>query len=345
MADISKHINLEPGIAGFFLPEGDSQYDILVETVSCALCYNGFTVRKFKPPTPQLANVVAIRRINLCNLDKNAYCYASLDYFRHPDESLLKSVDKFVHEALKVIDPVQGDIELEPLYIQDFICRCASSLSFQENTIKESRRVDECLPVSQQSSEGRIFREEETTVLESEQSSEEILKSIEKLVQSYVLKEHSTARISEIIESFKNRIVVTTQKPSRIEVSENLNICLPDFDGMELNFTPKMRAVYCLFLRHPDGIYLKSLNDYLHEMTDLLLKASKGKYGMDQTTAKMLCDPDDGDFRDMYSMISKINRVIGNQIQEFSGLTDLYRITGRRSERYKIEIAPRATFR
>ncbi len=80
-------------------------------------------------------------------------------------------------------------------------------------------------------------------------------------------------------------------------------------------------------------------------MTDLLFKASKGKYGMDQTTAKMLCDPDDGDLRDMYSMISKINRVIGNQIQEFSGLTDIYRITGRRSERYKIGIAPRTTFR
>ena len=46
----------------------------------------------------------------------------------------------------------------------------------------------------------------------------------------------------------------------------------------------------------------------------------------------------------MNQMISKINRIIKAQILPMSGMDMLYRITGERGEKYKIEMAEQTTF-
>ena len=56
---------------------------------------------------------------------------------------------------------------------------------------------------------------------------------------------------------------------SRLVVTENYRIILPDYEGAEVRLEPLHKAVYLLFLRHPEGIRFKELPDYREELADI----------------------------------------------------------------------------
>ena len=62
-----------------------------------------------------------------------------------------------------------------------------------------------------------------------------------------------------------NRMFQPTQMLSRMEIRNN-RIFLPDYNDMEIKMTPMVKAVYFLFLRHPEGIVFKNLPDYRNEL-------------------------------------------------------------------------------
>lgn len=54
-------------------------------------------------------------------------------------------------------------------------------------------------------------------------------------------------------------------KPSRLEITPNIyKVLLPDF-GTEIRFTTQAKALYILFLNHPEGIRMKEIADYKEE--------------------------------------------------------------------------------
>ncbi len=56
---------------------------------------------------------------------------------------------------------------------------------------------------------------------------------------------------------FLQRLIVPRPKLSRLIVTEDLRIVLPDYQNMEIEMEPLVKAVYLLFLRHPEGIMYK----------------------------------------------------------------------------------------
>ena len=58
-------------------------------------------------------------------------------------------------------------------------------------------------------------------------------------------------------------------KLSPLHITSDHRILLPDFDNMEIKMEPLDKAVYFLFLRHPDGIILKHIADYREELAQL----------------------------------------------------------------------------
>lgn len=52
---------------------------------------------------------------------------------------------------------------------------------------------------------------------------------------------------------------------SRMEITENGEILLSDY-GMKIDFSLPLKAIYFLFLRHPEGIVLGNLADYIDEL-------------------------------------------------------------------------------
>ena len=61
-------------------------------------------------------------------------------------------------------------------------------------------------------------------------------------------------------------------KPSRMVITSDYRILLPDYQNMEIEMTPLVKAVYMLFLRHPEGIIFKHLPDYQAEVMDIYKK-------------------------------------------------------------------------
>lgn len=62
---------------------------------------------------------------------------------------------------------------------------------------------------------------------------------------------------------------LSTPKPSRLLVTEDFRLLLPDYNNREVKIPELHKAVYFLFLRHVDGIRFKELCDFRDELYDI----------------------------------------------------------------------------
>ena len=81
-------------------------------------------------------------------------------------------------------------------------------------------------------------------------------------------------------------------KYSRVRVSRNASIILEDYGNREIKMDDKTKALYFLFLRHPEGLSIKDLPEHIEELLDLYQSLS----GRDdpqamRKTIENLCDP------------------------------------------------------
>ena len=61
---------------------------------------------------------------------------------------------------------------------------------------------------------------------------------------------------------------------SRLVIDKDFRIFLPDYNNMEIIMSPLPKAVYLLFLKHPEGIVFKQLHDYYPELLDIYKRIS-----------------------------------------------------------------------
>jgi hypothetical protein len=101
----------------------------------------------------------------------------------------------------------------------------------------------------------------------------------------YVQAEYPDMETQRLIAEIENRVALLAQKGigelilqqivakpavvSRMIITRDYRIILPDYNNMEINMTPLVKAVYLLFLRHPEGIILKHLEDYRKELIEI----------------------------------------------------------------------------
>lgn len=69
--------------------------------------------------------------------------------------------------------------------------------------------------------------------------------------------------------SFVMSLLNKEQPLSKLVITKDYRILLPDYDDKEIKLEPLNKAVYLLFLRHPEGILFKSLPDYRQELTEI----------------------------------------------------------------------------
>ena len=70
-----------------------------------------------------------------------------------------------------------------------------------------------------------------------------------------------------IAEYILEQLIHPDNRLSRIVVTKDYRIILPDYNNMEIKMEPLVKAVYLLFLRHSEGIAFKQLPDYREELT------------------------------------------------------------------------------
>lgn len=79
-----------------------------------------------------------------------------------------------------------------------------------------------------------------------------------------------------------------SERLSRLVVTKDYRILLPDYYNLEIKMEPLVKAVYFLFLKHPEGIMFKHLPDYREELTQIYMRMKPN--GMNERTLQSIED-------------------------------------------------------
>ena len=123
-------------------------------------------------------------------------------------------------------------------------------------------------------------------------------------------------------------------KLSHLRITCRKEIILDDFDFREVRMDTLTKAVYLLFLRHPEGIYFKDLTDYKNELYEIYSSIS-GRTDPDAMVQSIdrLTDPYDN------SINEKSARIKMAFVSKFNDeLARWYYIDGRKGEKKRIRL-------
>ena len=138
-------------------------------------------------------------------------------------------------------------------------------------------------------------------------------------------------RQSGVGEIALQRLFKPTQQLSRIHIQYG-RIFLPDYNNMEIKMHPLSKALYMLFLRHPDGIMFSYLPDYRDELLHLYELIS----GRDnrEDIRKSVDDVTDPTRNSINEKCSRIKQAFLRKFDD--SIARNYYITGERGEAKKI---------
>lgn len=78
-------------------------------------------------------------------------------------------------------------------------------------------------------------------------------------------------RLQGVSEWFLKQYLFPQKQLSKMVITENYDIILTDYHGLQIKMEPLVKAVFILFLRHEEGIVFKCLSDYRNELKDIYL--------------------------------------------------------------------------
>ena len=130
---------------------------------------------------------------------------------------------------------------------------------------------------------------------------------------------------------FKNR----KKKLSRLHITKDFQIYLPDYFGMEITMTPLPKALFLLYLKHPEGIMFSYLPDFRKELLEIYRKVKGPLYNdiSARSSIENLTNPIGN------SINEKCSRVREAFVSKFDdSLARYYYIDGPRGETKKIAL-------
>jgi len=121
---------------------------------------------------------------------------------------------------------------------------------------------------------------------------------------------------------------------SRLVITKDYRLMLPEYNNMEIKMEPLVKAVYLLFLNHPEGILFKHLPNYRDELTEIYMKLKP--FGMSERAVQSIEDVTNPLLN---SINEKCARIRGAFVGQFDDhLARHYYIDGRRGEAKKIAL-------
>ena len=137
-----------------------------------------------------------------------------------------------------------------------------------------------------------------------------------------------------IAEYILEQLIHPDNRLSRMVITKEWRIVLPDYNDMEIKMEPLVKAVYLLFLRHPEGIAFKKLPEYRQELTEIYSKlrpiglSDKAIQSIEDVTNPLL-----------NSINEKCARIRGAFVGQFDNyMAKSYYVDGPRGEAKKISL-------
>lgn len=158
-------------------------------------------------------------------------------------------------------------------------------------------------------------------------------------LSDYTLEKEIRERVLELRRrGFKmgllHEFIEETPTLSRLVVDKDYRIFLPDYNNMEIEMSPLPKALYLLFLKHPEGIMFKELRDYRQELLDIYKKVSNRV--IEDNIRSSIIDITDPTKN---SVNEKCTRIREAFVKKFDSVyAKQYYITGKRGEPKKITL-------
>lgn len=170
------------------------------------------------------------------------------------------------------------------------------------------------------------FFEKKLSLADGDFSEDEIGDEIKRLVKQL----HK-----EGFEEFVLRCMVPVEeKLSRLVITSKYDVVLTDYGNKLIEISPLPKAVFLLFLKHPEGLYFKDLVDYKEELRNIYGKITNRVSSLViGNSIERVVDPTENSINEK---CSRINEAFLKQIDE--RLAKKYCITGYKSERKRITL-------
>ena len=137
-----------------------------------------------------------------------------------------------------------------------------------------------------------------------------------------------------ISEYILEQLIHPDDRLSRLVITKDSRIVLPDYNDMEIKMEPLAKAVYLLFLNHPEGILFKHLPDYRKELAEIYVRLKPN--GMSDRVMKSIEDVTNPLLN---SINEKCARIRGAFVGQFDDrMARHYYIDGQRGEAKKIAL-------
>ena len=135
--------------------------------------------------------------------------------------------------------------------------------------------------------------------LELDEQTKAILAEIETLRRKYKI----------TIDDLEEVLLIYRVKLSRLHITEKKAVVLEDFGRKEVKMDTLTKAVFLLYLRHPEGIRYKELSDYQQELEGIYSSIT-GREDLDSIRKSVadLCDPLNNSINEKVSKVKKAFR-------------------------------------
>ena len=128
----------------------------------------------------------------------------------------------------------------------------------------------------------------------------------------------------------------TKAQLSQLVITKDYRIKLPDYNNIEVKMEPLVKAVFFLFLRHPEGIVFKHLPDFRGELEDIYRKIKQT--GLNERTMLSIRNVTDPLQNSINEKCARIRSAFIKKFDEH--LAKYYFVVGERGESKKI-VLPR----
>jgi len=130
------------------------------------------------------------------------------------------------------------------------------------------------------------------------------------------------------------KILHQNDKLSKLVITKKHEILLPDYNNMVIKMEPLVKAIFFLFLKHPEGIIFKHLPDYRQELIDIYKELRP--LGMSNRSLQSIEDVTNPFLNSINEKCARIRASFINKFDDH--LAKNYYITGERGEAKKITL-------
>ena len=239
-----------------------------------------------------------------------------LQYLDNPGDK-----DKLKHGFVRTEDIHKGDDGKDKAINRFYPLSSNSGEPLADQLHRIGKQISEESYKSGRYIEGKV-QESVPVEDDTEELMDEILERIDRLRQR------------GIAEYLLEQLIHPDDRLSRLAVTKDYRIVLPDYQNMEIKMEPLVKAVYLLFLKHPEGILFKQLSEYRGELTQIYEKLRPT--GL---TGRALQSIEDVTNPLLNSINEKCARIRGAFVGEFDDyMAKYYYIDGKRGEAKKIAL-------